>query len=66
MSKQITIVVGVVALLLIVIGAVLYLVLQSDGPVSLQVHIPTGPLLATSGFRGGAWRSQTESRQKGG
>jgi hypothetical protein len=33
MSKQITIVVGAAALLLIVIGAVLYIVLQSDAPV---------------------------------
>jgi hypothetical protein len=33
MSKQITVVVGAAAVLLIVIGAVLYVVLQSDAPV---------------------------------
>ena len=33
MSKQITVVVGAAAVLLIVIGAVLFVVLQPDGPV---------------------------------
>jgi hypothetical protein len=33
MSKQITVVIGAVAVLLIIIGAVLYVVLQSDAPV---------------------------------